>query len=720
MKVWDALADRMGIEAEFVDARGVIRQTSTKTQQALLAAMGIAAGDKTEATAAFEALDREEWLRPLPPVRVAIAEAVTVDVTVEAKTDTLTWQLDLESGEQRSGSAQVDTLDIVDRKVIDGRRLERRRLMLNELPWGYHRLTVQPGDGTTVLIATPGICWLPPAIPQGHRLWGLATQLYLLRSVNNWGIGDFGDLRSLTAMLAKRSADIVGVNPLHALFVDAPEYASPYSPASRMLLNVLNIDVAGLEELSECAAARALISSPAFINRLKRCRAASLVDYTSVAALKLPVLTLLFASSHAEPEHPRWQAFEEFRRDGGDMLEHGCRFLALRQHFSNADPNCSDWHGWPEAYRNPSSPEVAQFIIDHADLVTFHAWLQFLADRQLASVAEAAKDMAVGLYRDLAVGVDRSGAETWVSQHAVVEGVQVGAPPDILNPAGQGWGLPPFHPRALREEAYQSFIDLLRANMRHAGGLRIDHIMGLQHLYWIPAGSSPKDGAYVRYDLEDLIGILALESQRHRCLVIGEDLGTVPDGFRDRMAEACILSYRVLFFERSERRFLPPQRYPKLALAVAGSHDLPTLRGWWAGDDISRGIALDHLTGQAAIRAREEREHDRQTLLTALAREGLLPAAIDDNSEVLIQAIHGYLADTASAIAMAQIDDVTQETSPVNMPGTVSEYPNWRRRLSMTLEEMDEGLSLNTLASIFETQRGRASRQAGPNQSSLD
>jgi 4-alpha-glucanotransferase len=705
MTVWDTLANRMGIEAEFVDAGGVLRRTSAKTQQALLAAMGVEATDKAQAAAALNALDHQDWSRALPPVRVAYSGLITIDVALEASATTLTWRIDLELGDSLTGSIPVDQMAIVESRMIDGRRLERRRLILGDLPWGYHRLSVEPGDATTTLIVTPGTCWLPRAIVEGQRLWGLATQLYLLRSANNWGIGDFGDLRSLTAMLAERGADIVGVNPLHALFLDRPEDASPYSPASRLLLNILNIEVAGIAELSECPAARSLLSSPEFLDRLKHCRAASLVDYTGVVALKLPVLRLLFASSQARPDHPRWHEFEEFRRTSGEGLEQACRFLALRQYFSGGTLDGGDWHEWPEAYRDPKSLEVARFASEHAHLVTFHAWLQWIADSQLAKAAEAAKGMAVGLYRDLAVGADRSGVETWSNPHAVVDGVQVGAPPDILNPAGQGWGLPPFNPRALRQETYQSFIELLRANMRHAGGLRIDHIMALQHLYWIPAGSSPGDGAYVRYDLEDLVGILALESQRNRCLVIGEDLGTVPDGFRDRMAASCILSYRVLFFERDAKQLIPPYRYPKLAVAVAGSHDLATLRGWWAGDDIARAMTLGHLSGQSAIRARREREQDRQILLTALARKGVLPAEIRENGEMLIHAIHTYLADAAAAIVMAQIDDLTREISPVNMPGTTSEYPNWRRRLSMTLEEMPA--SLDALATTFQAKRSR-------------
>jgi 4-alpha-glucanotransferase len=325
--------------------------------------------------------------------------------------------------------------------------------------------------------------------------------------------------------------------------------------------------------------------------------------------------------------------------------------------------------------------------------------------------------MAVGLYRDLAVGADRAGAETWANAAAVVSGAHVGAPPDIYNPAGQNWGLPPFHPRALREEEYASFIQLVRANMRHAGGLRIDHVMGLQHLYWVPEGQKPATGAYVRYPIEDLIGILALESHRQHCLIIGEDLGTVPEGFRERMAESNILSYRVLFFEQEEKTsaFLPPRVYPTLALAVVGSHDLPTFRGWWEGRDLDLkerlGLFLDPAE---APRQRQARECDRSQLLRALRHEGLLPPDGDPDIPTLARAAHAFLARTPSVLAMAQIDDLTDEADPVNVPATSDEHPNWRRRLSVTLEELATRPHFIDIAEIFRAERS-ARRPDGTN-----
>jgi len=686
-----------------------MRQTSPDTQRSILAAMGVQANDEGQAQAALQAFDQAEWRHVLPPVCVAYSDPgpVTVDLTLPSDAGEVTWHIALEEGGEVSGTVSFAALASTGTIELDGRWLERRRLVLPELPWGYHRMSVQPGSGETTLIVTPGTCWVPEAINKGQRLWGVAAQIYLLRSAGNWGIGDYSDLHQLAELFAARGADVVGLNPLHAMFLDAPEHASPYSPASRLLLNVLNIDVVALPELADCAEARALVASPEFQQRLEQCRAAALLDYAGVASLKVPVLQLLFAACRHAADGERWQAFEAFRRDRGEAFERGCVFLALRQYFAGRNPAQAGWHAWPEEYRDPASPAVGRFTHEQAELVAIHAWLQWIADNQLAAAAVAAKDMAVGLYRDLAVGADSSGAETWSSRATVVADAQVGAPPDIYNPAGQDWGLPPFHPRALRDEAYRSFVELIRANMRHAGGLRIDHVMALQHLYWVPRGGSPRDGAYVSYPLDDLVGILALESQRHRCLVVGEDLGTVPEGFRERMAEARILSYRVLFFEKDANGFLPPDRYPALALAVAGSHDLPTLRGWWDAGDIDLKERL-HLYPDAdgAAAARQERTRDREQLLAALRNEGLLPGSGDVDVEALVPAAHAYLSRSKSALAVAQIDDITDEADPVNVPATSNEHPNWRRRLSLTLEELEVDPRLDALSGIFGAERG--------------
>ncbi|WP_205028175.1 malto-oligosyltrehalose trehalohydrolase [Oleisolibacter albus] len=716
----DRLAGRLGIEPGYDDATGRPVRTSAGTKRRLLAAMGVAIGgdaaDEESAACYLAALDREEVERILPPVAVLdrAAGRWTLPVVLPAGSDSLDWRLLLEQGGERTGTARdlrpLDTLE------IDGRGFHRLSLALpDDLPDGYHRL--EAAGRTMALIVSPGRCWLPPTLAAGGRLWGLAAQLYTVRSATNWGIGDFGDLRTLVDLAAHRGAGVIGLNPLHALFPDDPEHASPYSPASRLLLNVLSIDVTAVPEFAGCAEVQALVAATDVQARLEAARQGAQVDYSAVADLKMQALGALFNSCRAAAGAPRWQAFETFRREQGERLERPCLFLALRRHF--AEQGRADWHDWPEVFRRPDSPDVARFAADHRHVIDFMVWLQWEADRQLGVAAAQARDagMEIGLYRDLAVGADAAGAETWANPRAVVSHAHVGAPPDIFMPGGQDWGLPPWNPAALRDEAYRSFIDLLRANMRHAGGLRIDHAMALQHLYWVPKGASPRQGGYVAYPLEEMVGILALESQRNRCLVVGEDLGTVPPGFRERMAAARVLSYRVLYFEQDMEQgtFKAPDAYPPLSLAVIASHDLPTLPAWWAGAEIGLKdrLGLFPAAGEAE-RQRQRRARDRACLVQALRGEGLLPDAGDLDAigdDALFVAAHAFLARGRAALALAQLDDISGDVDPVNVPGTGAQFPNWRRKLTLSLEDFATSPRLQVLSDIFaaEHRRGRLS-----------
>jgi 4-alpha-glucanotransferase len=710
----DELAERMGIEPEFRNAKGEIVRTNAETKRSLLAAMGVRAADDFQAREALEVLNQAEWRRAFIPVMVVRADAgpPMVELVLPAGTREITWCLTLEDGSEQAGQVDFAKLDLLDKRAFGGRQLERRGLVLApDLPWGYHRLAIEPDGSSMSLVSTPSKCWLPQALAARRRLWGIAAQLYLLRSATDWGIGDFAGLVRLVELAATRGADVIGLNPLHAMFSDDPENASPYSPASRLLLNILNIDVSAVPELLDCSEMERWIASEAGGRKVQACRSKHLVDYTEVTALKLSVLERLFDAALGATDSNHWRAFGAFRRERGEVLQRNCLFLALREHFANEDPSRPDWHTWPDVYRDLTSPAVARFAAENQRRLDFFAWLQWIADEQLGMVAAVARKrgMAVGLYRDLAVGADWAGAETWATATAVASGARVGAPPDTHNPAGQNWGLPPFHPLALREEGYRSFIELLRANMRHAGGLRIDHVMGLQHLFWLSEDQEPSAGAYVRNPMEDLIGILALESHRHRCLIIGEDLGTVPEGFRERMAEANILSTRVLFFEQKPQTgtFVPARDYPVLALTVVGSHDLPTLRGWWEAND----LALKERLGlfpqpREAARQRQVRDRDRVQLLGVLRGERLLPQTGQPDISTLSRAVHAFLARTPSVLAMVEIGDLTDEVEPVNVPATSVEHPNWRRRLSVTLEELAFRPRFLDVTAVFQAERG--------------
>lgn len=689
------LAERVGIERVFEGADGEPVETSEETCVRLLGAMGIEAGDEAAAAAALRAIEERDAAETIPPVVVARRRPDgSVQVPVRTQRP-VPFALTLEDGERRSGEAEV----------ADG------AFALFGVPDGYHQLSLPALSARTALIVVPDACWLPDGVMEGRRLWGVSLQLYLLRSARNQGIGDFADLSVLAEAFGEAGAAVVGLNPLHALFPDTPEEASPYSPASRLLLNVLNIAVDKVPEAALIPKVQEILSDPDISSELDRLRAEPLVDYTGVAALKMRLLKALHDGFVAVAEPDRISALAAFRLERGARFATSCLFLALRAHFAGLDK--PDWHDWPEEYRDPRSPAVARFAEEQADAVDFQVFLQWLADGQLAEAAAAAKraGLTVGLYRDLAVGSDRSGAETWANASAVVDGVQVGAPPDLFNPGGQAWGLPPFNPEALRAEAYRSFVELVRANMRHAGGLRIDHVMGLLHLYWIPLQGMP--GAYVRYPLDDLVGILALESHRHRCLVVGEDLGTVPPGFRERMREANILSYRVLFFERDEsgEGFAAPDAYPKRSLAVASSHDLATLKGWWDGRDVAIKDRLGLYPSEEETRhQRELREADRTALAAHLTAEGFLEGD-DPDADAFATAAHRFLAATSSALAVVQLDDLTGEVDQVNVPATRLETPNWRRKYRGNIEDIIDDDTVGRTGLMFEHRSTRTANR---------
>ncbi|WP_418159882.1 malto-oligosyltrehalose trehalohydrolase [Benzoatithermus flavus] len=720
----DRLAERMGIEPAYGSATDGTVRTSPATKRALLAAMGLDAADEAAASARLAELAARDRARPLPPVLVVRASRgpATVTLTLPAGTGSVRWRIALEDGGTREGTAGFADLPLVRRWEDAAPAVETRALPLPEdMAPGYHRLEIEAGAAAAMqLIVAPARCWLPEPIASGGRIWGVATQLYTLRSAPDWGMGDFGDLQNLAALAASRGAGVIGLNPLHASFLDRPEHASPYSPASRLFLNVLYIDVTAVPELMDCKEALARLASKEFKDEIERLRAEPLVDYPAVAALKLPLLETIHAAFQAGASPERRAAFAAFRRELGEPLERFCLFQALREHCAQQDPAMADWRRWPEDHRHLTAESLKRLLAGHRERVEFLTWLQWIADTQLAAAAATAAErgMAVGLYRDLAVGADASGAEAWANPEVVIDTARVGAPPDIFNPAGQDWGLPPFHPERLREEGYRSFVELLRANMRHAGGLRIDHVMMLQHLYWIPAGKSPSEGAYVAYPLEDLLGILALESQRQRCLVVGEDLGTVPPGFRERMAENGILGYRVLFFEWDEAGgFKGPDAYPHLALATIGSHDLATLRGWWEGRDIDLKERCGLYPDAAEARAqRERRRRERRRFVEALRAAGFsLPTSFDADqpwNAAVESAAHGFLARTRSAIAMLQLDDLAGNPDQVNLPGTTDQYPNWRRKLATTLEELADDIRACALMSIMSAARGFTPRSA--------
>ncbi len=526
----------------------------------------------------------------------------------------------------------------------------------------------------------------PPPFDDGARAWLLSTQLYAVRSRWNWGMGDFGDLGRLLEAAARLGAAGVGVNPLHALFPDEPERASPYSPSSRLFLNPLYLDPRAIEDAMHCPAADAMMAAPEFRARIAAARDARLVDYAAVAAVKWPLLERLHdrfaAGVEAGTETRRAAEFAAYRRREGAALDAFAVFEVLREELARRDAAFKYWRHWPAEYRRPDSPAVAAFAARHRARVERRVYLQWQADRQLAACADQARasGLPIGLYVDLAVGVDGGGADAWLLQDALVPGFSMGAPPDPWARLGQDWGFPPFNPLSVAAGDDPVFARMLRASMRHAGALRIDHVLGLMRGFWVPHGGTPADGAYVRYPFAALLGLLAAESRRRRCMVIGEDLGTLPEGLRPALRAANVHSSPLLYFEQEDGRFRPPAAYPVEAAAAVTNHDLPTLAGWWSGGDIALRAAVE--ARRPERRALDERLAERARLVEALGAEGLQV----ERDEVPTVAVHRFLARTPCRLAVVQLDDAIGEQEQTNLPGTDRERPNWRRKLGLDLQ----------------------------------
>lgn len=719
------LCAHTGILPEYHDIWGNRHETSDATRRALLGALGIACADEAECAQSIQTWQEAPWRRRLPPVLVAPCDApiqLELHLPERLAGQVGTWRLNLENGHAMAGHFTPESLEQHEQRDIDGEPWREYRLYLppvNET--GYHRLEVDLA-GTTQslpLIVHPMRCHQPECLSDGRRTWGLSVQLYGVRSQRNWGIGDFTDLARLLDWAAQAGASLIGVNPLHALYPHNPLHISPYSPSSRQFVNTLYLDVEAVPDFAGCAEARAVVAAEAFQAKLQSLRAAALVDYAGVAEAKGRVLPLLyrhFRTAHLAHGSARAQAFRAFQAQFGEDLRRFALYQALQAHLHAHDGDLWGWPVWPEAWRNPDSPEVQAFAAEHAERIEYFEYLQWLAEDQLAQLRAKAEQLGlgIGLYQDLAVGVDKGGAETWAHRELFALEARTGCPPDDFNPRGQDWGLPPWLPHRLHEAGYAPFIAALRANMRHAGALRLDHVMGLMRLYWVPPGLQGDQGAYLRYPFRDLLGILALESQRNQCLIVGEDLGTVPDEVRHDLFEFGVLSYRLFYFEREhDGNFRAPGNFASQCLVAASTHDLATLAGFWQGKDIELRERLKLYPSEPLREAQSaDREADRWRLLQALERDGLLPEGITANpaelpalTPALIQAIHQYLARSPAQLFIVQAEDMLGETEQANLPGTVDEHSNWRRKLSVSLETWPQEKRTNDLAEAIRTER---------------
>jgi 4-alpha-glucanotransferase len=700
----ERLARLRGIGDAYHDYRGELRHFSLETKQALLRAMGCETANSAALAHELRELEVVRGRKFLPPLVASRGARIGIDVNVTAREfgAALIWSVRFEDGSQRTGVTSTADCREIWRGEVEGAWITRRRLELPfDLPTGYHELEAKIAGGSAqscLLIISPPQCFEPAPISSGRRLWGIAAQLYTLRSRDNWGMGDFGDLRALIRWAAAHGAGFIGLNPLHALAPADAERASPYSASSRHFLNVLYIAVPLVPEFRDCTPAQARLADPVIAERLRQLRAREWVDYHGVAELKFDVLALLyrdFRDRHLAAGSERAQKFRAFAAAGGDLLKMHARFDALDRYLRATLGVASGWLSWPPEYRDPHGDAVEQFAAAHPEEVEFYAYLQWLAHEQLSDAQSLTRElgMPVGLYGDYAVGANPSGSETWADQRSYRLGAEIGAPPDPLALRGQGWGIPPQDPWVMRTQRLQGFALLIRNNMRCYGALRLDHVMSLFRLWWVPAGFPPTLGAYVHYPLDELLTVLALESGRSACLVVGEDLGVVPDEMRAAMPQYGLYHYKVLLFEKLDGRFRRPGEYAHQALATVTTHDMPTLRSYWEGRDIELRRRLN-LYPSAEIESDvvRAREHDRVLLLAALKEQGLEPALpatpSDPFTAELAHALHLYLARSATALVALQVEDLLGMTEPVNVPGTDREYPNWRRKATADIEDM--------------------------------
>ncbi|MCI4678713.1 glycogen debranching protein GlgX [Rhodoblastus acidophilus] len=650
----DALARAAGIAPDWHDIKGERHIVPDATKAALLKAMGLPAATQAESRASLKRLADERDRRALPFALVA-REGEAIEAPLVFAGPRAELDIEDESGARRRLALGAESLRREQRRACDGLVFAVHVATLPPLPIGRYKLMLadEPGLSCALTVAPPA-CYWPPGLDA--RVSGLSTQLYSLRRDGDQGIGDFTSLAELAEAAGRAGYAAVGINPLHALFARDRDRASPYYPSDRNFLDSIYLDLETLGEITGLPCAL----EPDERERAKALATKNEVDYPAVWALKAGKITSLFAAfeeaAKRDPSLPAARDFEAFIAEGGERLFLFAAFEA-------------------EA-RQGKAPVRGEAI----RAICFEQWL---CDRQIARAAARAKaaGLSLGFYRDLAVGAAPDGGEVWAERELFLHGVSVGAPPDPFAEGGQNWGLPPPDSLKMARMGYAAFAQLLRANMRHAGALRIDHVMALTRLFVVPEGASALEGAYLAFPLDDLLGQLALESHRAQCLVVGEDLGTVPAGFRDRMAAANVLSYRVLWFERHGEDFAPPSAYPHGAVACASTHDLPTLAGWRRGADIEEKAALGLVSPEEAARERTRRDDDISRLLKALAAEHLAPANAESDAD-FAAAIHAFVAKTPSVLAMIQIDDLLGETVAVNLPGTDRERPNWRRRFS--------------------------------------
>jgi 4-alpha-glucanotransferase len=725
----EQLVEYRGIETNYNDAWGRPTSIDAATKSKLLLAMGYQVNDPDLLLKQVQDNSTKTWLSVLNPVQALRIEEpiqIAVRLPIELVTDEYVAQINTELGDVLQH--QFVPIDGQLVNVVHIEEIEFQEYLIDvpiKLPLGYHSLSLVIDEdvlGTMRLIIAPSTCFKPKALTQGEKVWGLSVQLYCLRSDNNWGVGDFSDLSFLVEKLAKQGAQFVGLNPIHALYPSNPNACSPYGPSSRRWLNFIYIDVTALDGYQH-PSTEAIVNNVDFQHKIQKVRTSDLVNYELVTELKLAALKSIFEyqnSQYLSKNTKVNKVFKAFVTQGGDSLQTLAVYDALQESLAAQQKPSSGWSVFPNELSDFHNPAVKTFTKKNAKRVKFFLWMQWQAALQLEKANQVAKqnNMLIGLYRDLAVGVSEGSAEIWGNKELYCTDASVGAPPDELGPLGQNWGLPPMDPEQLYEQQYQPIIEMFDANMRGSGALRIDHVMALLRLWWVAKNDDAKEGGYVYYPVDDLLAILALESHRHQSMVIGEDLGTVPDEIRAKLADNGVYSYRVFFFEQAQDGgFFSPKHYPEQSMSTLTTHDMPTLKSYWHCHDLELGKELGLYPTEEILSTLYVSRHDnKQAILDTLHGHQSVNDEVGRDvrdvsmNQVLNFGMQVHMAGGSSALLSLQLEDWLEMEKPVNIPGTFNEYPNWRRKLTRNLQDIFDDHSLNHLAANLTEARQHASK----------
>ncbi len=711
MELIKQLAALAGLQDSYVHAQGHTEYISLDKQQAILLAMGFDLSSEQAIQQKICELTERPWLEVIAPVTVcAQGEPLRLRLQ-QLQQDAVSdwhWHIVTEEQQQFSGNLSIAAKDICQRHHTRQGEVLAAELVLDvSLPLGYHRLTLgnQQQQYSQQLIITPQRCFQLHDKAVLHKTFGPAIQLYAVTSARNWGIGDFADLQQMVAPLAAQGADFIGLNPLHALYPELPQDCSPYSPNSRLWLNTQYVALEQTADFAESAQAQQQVADAAFQQQLTALRDTADVDYIGVAAAKKAVATTLyrhFKQQHLAQDSARAADFRHFVQQGGESLQLLAIHQVLQGELFQQNWAMAAWQNFPPALQSPRSQAVADFAIAHQDDIGLQLYLQWQAHLQLEQVKQLCQQhgMAIGLYCDVAVGTSRSSAESWAAPEDYLLDLSVGAPADIMAPKGQNWGLLAFNPQTLRQKAYQPFIELIQANMRYAGALRLDHVMALLRLWCCPIGTDATAGAYLRLPAADLFAILALESQRNSCVVIGEDLGTVPVEISHLMAQYQVLSYRVFMLEQKAGSYDHAlQTYPELALATVTTHDMPTLVGYWKQHDLALRHQLDLFPNPQVADSLYQLRADEKQLMNERLQ------LTDGDYAALIRKSHLFVARQSAKLLAFQLEDLLLMETPVNIPGTSTEYPNWQRKLAYNIDDILQHTGVQELITAIKAAR---------------